>query len=99
MQVGVYDWKSSEKMAEIVPQYDLCGFVEHNFEKQKGAGSCIFLHIWKDAETGTVGCTAMERANIETILARLDPQKNPVLIQLPEVDYKKFQTEWKLPKL
>lgn len=99
MQVGAFDWKSSEKMAEIVPQYDLGVFVEHNFEKQKGAGSCIFLHIWKDAQTGTAGCTAMDRKNVEMVLTRLDPNKNPVLIQLPEDSYKQFQKQWKLPKL
>lgn len=99
MQVGNFDWKSSEKMLEIVPQYDLGVFVEHNFERQKGAGSCIFLHIWQNANTGTAGCTAMERKNIESVLAWLDPQKNPVLIQLPEDSYKQFQTKWKLPKL
>lgn len=98
MQVGNFDWKSSEKMLEIVPQYDLGVFVEHNYEKQKGAGSCIFLHIWKDATTGTAGCTAMARTNIETVLAWLDSKKNPVLIQLPEDSYKQFQTKWKLPK-
>ncbi len=97
-QVGNYDWKSSEKMLEIKPQYDLGVFVEHNYEKQKGAGSCIFLHIWKDETSGTAGCTAMERKNIEIVAAWLDPQKNPVLIQLTKDDYKKFQTKWKLPK-
>lgn len=99
VKVGNFDWKSSEKMLEIVPQYDLGVFVEHNREKQKGAGSCIFLHIWKNAETGTAGCTAMERENMEAILSRLDARKNPVLIQMPLEDYKKRQTTWKLPKI
>jgi D-alanyl-D-alanine dipeptidase len=99
MEIGDFDWKSSEKMLEIRPQYDLGVFVEHNREKQSGAGSCIFLHIWKDAETGTAGCTAMVRTDMETIFYRLDAGKNPVLIQLPAEDYKKFQTSWKLPKL
>lgn len=99
MQVGNFDWKSSEKMLEIVPQYDLGVFVEHNREKQAGGGSCIFLHIWKDAKSGTAGCTAMARRNMETILFWLDKRKNPVLIQLPASDYSKFQTSWKLPKL
>lgn len=99
MQVGNFDWKSSEKMFEIVPQYDLGVFVEHNAERQAGGGSCIFLHIWKDANTGTAGCTAMARANMETILYRLDAKKNPVLIQIPLEDYGKLQTSWKLPKL
>jgi len=99
MQVGNFDWKSSEKMLEIRPQYDLGVFVEHNSEKQAGGGSCIFLHIWRDANTGTAGCTAMARRNMETVLNWLDAKKNPVLIQLPADDYKKLQTSWKLPNL
>jgi len=98
MQVGIFDWKSSEKMLEITPQYDLGVFVEHNAEKQRGAGSCIFLHIWKDAETGTAGCTAMAQENMKAVLYRLDKKKNPVLIQLPLEDYKKRRISWKLPK-
>jgi len=97
-RVGNYDWKSSEKMLAIGAQYDLGVFVEHNREKQAGGGSCIFLHIWKDATSGTAGCTAMARDNMETVLYWLDSKKNPVLIQLPLADYKKFQTFWKLPK-
>ena len=98
-QVGNFDWKSSEKMLEIGAQYDLGVFVEHNSEKQAGGGSCIFLHIWKDSSSGTAGCTAMARENMETVLYWLDAKKNPVLIQLPAADYKKLQTSWKLPKL
>ncbi len=94
------DWTSSEKMLAVGAQYDLGVFVAHNSnppEKQKG--SCIFLHIWKSDSTGTAGCTAMKRENIETVLSWLDQKKNPVLIQMPESDYKRFQTLWKLPKL
>ena len=99
MQVGVFDWKSSEKMLEIGEQYDLGVFVAHNSKpSQAGKGSCIFLHIWKDNLTGTAGCTAMSRENIEKVLGWLAPNKNPVLIQLPEADYRRFQKLWKLPK-
>ncbi len=99
MQVGNFDWKSSEKMLEIGAPYELGVFVEHNAEKQAGGGSCIFLHIWKNATSGTAGCTAMERANIESIVNWLDEKKNPVLIQLPADEYQKLQTSWKLPKI
>lgn len=98
-QVGNYDWKSSEKMLEVGEQYELGVFVAHNSERQKGAGSCIFLHIWKDANSGTAGCTAMEKSNIEKIFGWIDNKKNPVLIQLPADSYQQFQTKWKLPKL
>ncbi|MGI8470524.1 MAG: L,D-transpeptidase family protein [Pyrinomonadaceae bacterium] len=92
------DWTSSEKMLVVGAQYDLGVFVAHNSNPPvAGNGSCIFLHIWKTSETGTAGCTAMQRANIETILHLIDAKKNPVLIQMPADDYKRFQPLWKLP--
>ncbi len=99
MQVGNFDWSSSEKMLAVGEQYDLGVFVAHNSNPvNKGGGSCIFLHIWKDADTGTAGCTAMKRENLETILKWIAAPKNPVLIQIPEDSYKQFQAKWKLPK-
>ena len=100
MQVGNFDWESSEKMLEIGTEYDLGVFVAHNSNPiSNGGGSCIFLHIWKDANEATQGCTAMARENIETVLRFLNPSKNPVLIQLPQDSYKQFQKVWKLPNL
>lgn len=100
MQVGDFDWKSSEKMLAVGEQYSLGLFVGYNsFPVVKGNGSCIFLHIWKDAASGTAGCTAMERRDLERILAWTVAARNPYLIQMPEAEYKKFQKSWKLPKL
>ncbi len=98
MQVGNFDWQSSEKMLEIGEQYDLGVFVAYNSNPvRKQGGSCIFLHIWKNAETGTAGCTAMQRADMEKVLGWLDMSKNPALIQMPEGHYKYYQASWKLP--
>ena len=47
-------------------------------------GSCIFLHVWRDANTGTTGCTAMDKTNIIKLINWLNRRKNPVLLQLPE---------------
>lgn len=99
MKVGAFDWKSSEKMLAVGAEYELGVFVEHNSERQSGGGSCIFLHVWKDAEKATAGCTAMARDNIEKVLTFLDAKKNPVLIQLPKDSYAQFQKKWNLPKL
>ncbi len=94
------DWTSSEKMLAVGAQYDLGVFVAHNSNPpEKEKGSCIFLHIWKTETTGTAGCTAMKRENIETVLSWLDARKNPVLIQMPEKTYQTYQKIWKLPKL
>ena len=100
MQVGNFDWKSSEKMLAVGDQYGLGVFVAYNsFPVERGRGSCIFLHIWKDASTGTAGCTAMERRNLERIVAWASPAKNPYLVQMPADIYEKRRKSWKLPKL
>ncbi len=99
IHVGNFDWKSSEKMLAI-EQYELGVFVAYNsYPVEKGRGSCIFLHVWKDADTATEGCTAMERRNLERIVAWASPTKNPYLVQMPKEMYSKRQKSWKLPKL
>ncbi len=99
LKVGNFDWRSSEKMLEVGPQYDLGLFVAHNsYPVRRGDGSCIFLHVWQDASTGTSGCTAMRRDDLKRILAWADPAKTPYLIQLTEADRKKYQKTWNLPK-
>lgn len=99
-QVGNYDWKSSEKMLAVGEQYDLGVFVAHNsYPVKKENGSCIFLHIWRNANTGTAGCTAMPRENIENVLRWIEAGKNPMLIQMTETAYKTYQKSWKLPKI
>lgn len=100
MHVGNFDWKSSEKMLAVGPEYEMGVFVAHNSAPvTRGDGSCIFLHIWKDAASGTSGCTAMAKENIEKIFHWIDPDKNPVLIQLPESAYAEYRKKWQLPKL
>lgn len=97
-EVRKIDWNSSEKMREIGQQYRLGVVVEHNTNpRENGGGSCIFMHIWKSAETGTAGCTAMTSENMEEFLRWLDGKKNPVLVQLPKNEYQRLKKQWKLP--
>lgn len=99
LQVGVFDWKSSEKMLQVGAPYELGVFVAYNsYPVVRGNGSCIFLHIWKDASTPTAGCTAMERANLERIVAWIDTAKNPYLVQMTEKEYKELNKLWNLPR-
>ncbi len=93
------DWNSSEKMLAVGEQYDFGVFVAHNSPSTVGKGSCIFLHIWKDENSGTAGCSAMTKANIEEILRWLDKSKNPVLVQLPSSEYRRLRKTWQLPML
>jgi D-alanyl-D-alanine dipeptidase len=74
--------------------------VDHNTDPvTAGAGSCIFLHIWLGPGVGTTGCTAMSQEQLEGLLARLDPARRPLLVQLPRPEYKKLRRHWKLPSL
>jgi len=74
------------------------GFViEHNPEGRKGAGSCIFAHLWKSPTSPTVGCTAMTDGTMERLLAWLDPSKKPVFVLLPKTEYARLREAWNLP--
>src|SRR5262249_47021952 len=53
-----------------------------NAARARGAGSCIFLHVWRDAASPTVGCTAMAKPALAELLAWLDP--DALLVVLPE---------------
>lgn len=49
-----------------------------------GNGSCIFIHVWHNDHSGTSGCTAMSKNNIQKLIRWLDKKKNPVLLQVVE---------------
>lgn len=99
-QVGIFDWKSSEKMLAVGAEYEYGVVVAHNSSPiVRGAGSCIFLHVWSDSETGTAGCTAMAKQDLTTVISWANPKRNPVLIQMPFSTYRHYQRSWKLPKL
>ena len=91
------DWSSSEKM-NAVSLYKIGMVVNHNYPNpQPGAGSAIFLHIWRNEHTGTAGCTAMSEQHLNRVLFWIDNSKNPVLVQLPIDIYREIQQEWNLP--
>lgn len=92
------DWHSAEFMLREDNLYRLGLIVDHNTDPcEPGAGSCIFLHIWKDPETGTAGCTAMASEHMESLLRWLRPEKDPVLVQLPGFAYDEMRGPWDLP--
>ncbi|HEY1208354.1 MAG TPA: hypothetical protein VGE85_03190 [Terracidiphilus sp.] len=94
------DWSSSEQMLRPDGLYRWGMMVDHNTEPvTAGGGSCIFLHIWMGTSQGTTGCTAMAQEQLEGVLARLDPARRPMLVQLPRPQYKKLRRHWKLPAL
>jgi L,D-peptidoglycan transpeptidase YkuD (ErfK/YbiS/YcfS/YnhG family) len=46
-------------------------------------GSCIFLHVWRDSDSPTAGCTAMRESDLMTLLQWLRPEARPILVQGP----------------
>ena len=96
-QVAKVDWQSSEQMLRGDDLYKWGVLVAHNPAKTPGAGSCIFLHIWKNSSTATTGCTAMAERNLVDLLRWLDPAQRPVLVQMPRQEYDSVRPGLHLP--
>jgi D-alanyl-D-alanine dipeptidase len=74
------DWRSGEKMRQI-DLYRIGAVISYNYVNPiRDKGSCIFLHVWRDAEIGTAGCVAMSEENLKLVLSWLDPEKHPVIV-------------------
>lgn len=98
MKVGIFDWKSSEKMLAVGEEYGLGLFVAYNsYPARAGDGSCIFLHVWKNEDSPTSGCTAMARLDLERIVSWLEPGRSPYLVQLTAGDHDRYRKKWNLP--
>ncbi|RON57904.1 M15 family metallopeptidase [Pseudomonas frederiksbergensis] len=91
------DWNSSERMRRDDDMYRKGIFIEHNTPASASSGSCIFFHIWRGPTSGTLGCTAMDPADIAGLLGWLDPRQLPLLVQLPEAQYEQLRQDWSLP--
>lgn len=80
--------------------FELMLFVKHNTSPVlRGAGSCVFLHVWAKPDQPTQGCVAMSRESLARLLPWLDLDRRPVLVQLPAPIHQKFRAEWSLPDL
>lgn len=93
------DWQSHEKMRRSDDLYKWLLVIEHNPRNLPGYGSLIFMHIWENQTKGTAGCTALAESNLLEILEWLDPDHNPVLVQLPRTIYNQKLAEWGLPAI
>ena len=91
------DWKSSEDLSAL---YDFGVVVAHNAEyRERGRGSCIFLHPWRRATSGTLGCTGVAKDALREVVQWLSAAKKPLLIQLPMPIYQELQPIWGFPAL
>lgn len=79
------DYNSYEKMLLTKPYYKYGIFVAHNSDpKVENGGSCILIHLWDYEGQPTIGCTSMSEEDMTYLLKVLKPEKNPLLLQLPE---------------
>ncbi|MCO4294378.1 L,D-transpeptidase family protein [Solitalea sp. MAHUQ-68] len=93
-------WNSAEEMRRNDDLYKYGVFVNYNTEPiVAGAGSCIFMHIWRGAGRPTAGCTAMTEENMLKLFSILDAEKKPLLIQMPRDEYEKLRNSYQLPDL
>ena len=91
------DWKETDFMLRKDDLYKWGVFIEHNTPASDKKGSCIFMHLWRGYGKPTAGCTAMTEENMLRLLEWLEPEKEPLLVQLTEEDYKRFSEVYELP--
>ena len=81
------------------PRYRLGFVIEHNPGNVAGDGSCIFAHLRRRPGETTAGCTAMDEADMQALLAWLDPARQPRFVLLPQAQYRRLAGAWGLPPL
>ena len=97
-RAGAPDWSSHEDMRRRDDQYALGVVVAHNSDPpEPGRGSCIFLHVWRAPGAPTAGCTASSIDDMRTLAAWLDASRQPLLVQLPDDEYRRRRVAWGLP--
>jgi len=63
-----------------------------------GAGSCVFFHVERGPSLATSGCTSTSLADLERIVTWLEPELEPVLVELPEAEFQRHRQDWGLPQ-
>jgi L,D-peptidoglycan transpeptidase YkuD (ErfK/YbiS/YcfS/YnhG family) len=78
---GATTAKSFESLRRADGLYDLAAVISYNMNPiVPGAGSAIFMHIWKSSNEGTAGCIALRKVDLENILHWLSDRKNPHIL-------------------
>lgn len=75
------DWKNYSNLN--IAAFERAIEIRYNSDREAGAGSAIFLHIWISSKKDTNGCTSMSRENVETLISWLDPAANTMIAQVP----------------
>lgn len=75
---GSTDAKSYESM--LINEYEYGAVINYNMNPTRaGAGSAIFIHLWGSPNSPTVGCIAMDKKHLLTMLHWLDKNQHPYI--------------------
>jgi L,D-peptidoglycan transpeptidase YkuD (ErfK/YbiS/YcfS/YnhG family) len=80
------DWRSAEAMREI-DLYRSGIEIKYVSNASLRAGSCIFMHIWRSADSGTAGCVAVPEDTMSRIKLWLREGRTAVAL-LPSERFK-----------
>ncbi len=76
--------RSFERLKRKDQLYRLALVVDYNRHPvAPGAGSAIFIHVWRSPAKGTAGCAALAEENLRTLAATLRPSDLPVVLFQP----------------
>lgn len=79
--VAPEDYVHGERLAAVGEPYDYIVVVEYNTQPvEAGAGSAIFLHVWRGEGRPTAGCVAMPRDEMQRLVGWLDPDCEPMIV-------------------
>ncbi len=93
-------WEQSQQMEQNNPAHALEVMINHNVAPGAvpGAGSLILFHIWRrDGASNTAGCTAMSTEDLHSLVAWIDPTRQPLYVLLPQLLYDSLASPWGLP--
>ena len=97
------EWEKKAQMRQNDYPHSLKLYIGHNtatptIKAKPYAGSAIFFHIWRNhGKSATAGCTTLPEPQLRQLISMLNPNKNPLYVLLPDSEYTKRRTEWKLP--
>jgi L,D-peptidoglycan transpeptidase YkuD (ErfK/YbiS/YcfS/YnhG family) len=75
---GTTDAKSYESM--LIAPYKMGVVINYNMDPIiAGAGSGIFMHLWRSSNNPTSGCVAMDERHLSAILQWLDKKQHPYI--------------------
>ena len=59
--------RTSGEDMRLIPLYRSGLLIDYPTDRESRRGSCIFVHIWKGPQAGTLGCVAMPEARVKAL--------------------------------